>query len=65
MAILGFTVLVLLALWVTGVILAVVFVAPSFGGGANTALDTVLAIIAFVAVWSFVWWTCPFTVSML
>lgn len=63
MAILGFIVLVLLALWATGVILAVLFVAPSFGGD-TTKWDLLTGLFIFVGIWYSVWWACPFTVSM-
>lgn len=65
MAILGFIVLVLLALWASGVIFAVLFVAPCFGGGDTTKWDLLAGLIVFVGIWYSVWWACPFTVSMV
>ena len=64
LSIIGFIVVLVAAFLSTGMIGVALFVVPSFGGGSAKVSDYIMSIMAVVAMWSFVWWICPFTISI-
>ena len=64
LSIVGFIVVLVAAFLVTGMIGIALFVVPTFGGGRAKVSDYIMSIVAVVAMWTFVWWICPFTISI-
>ena len=64
LATIGFLVVVFCVMCLTGLALMFIFVVPQFSGESPKIYEIVLSVAVVGAAWWFVWWICPFSVTL-